>query len=201
MVTNTCVNTFEGDQLDSKNEKATCFYGCGPALVTGTSLGRLQAFDLLNQNQIGETVVDYNHKVMYSDIKGFQNSLLCVDRKGLLFHWLWKYDEKTRQMTFQLKKTFYPPFPDENEEICVKYKSRFPERLVDFNEHIGITNFQDMFCIFDIKKGEIGTWVRTGKTVLCQQVFETSAYWAGSQGTLYHFKREKIRQICGNNRL
>ena len=29
------LNVFEASTLDSKNEKATCFYGCGPALVTG----------------------------------------------------------------------------------------------------------------------------------------------------------------------
>ena len=45
MVQNTRVNTFLGNQLDTKDEKATCFYGCGPALVTGTSLGRLQVLN------------------------------------------------------------------------------------------------------------------------------------------------------------
>ena len=38
-------------------------------------------------------------------------------------------------------------------------------------------------------KGLIGTWVRTSRSVLCQQVFETSAYWAGQGGILYHFKQ------------
>jgi len=189
MVANTRVNTFLGSQLDTQDEKATCFYGCGPALVTGTSFGRLQAFDLISREKIGESTIDHNHKEMFSDIKGFGNSVLCVDWKGLLFHWTWKYDKKRDQMNFELKKSFYPPFPADDGKTSKAYTSRFCERLVDFNEHIAITNCHDMFCIFDINKGTIGTWVRTSRSVLCQQVFETSAYWAGQGGILYHLKQ------------
>ena len=46
-----------------------------------------------------------------------------------------------------------------------------------------------MFCIFDIKNGEIGTWINTTRSVLFQQVFETSAYWGGRDGILYHLKQ------------
>ena len=94
MVENTRVNTFLGNQLDKKDEKATCFYGCGPALVTGTSLGRLQAFDLITSQHIGQSEIDFNHKEMLSDIKGFGNSLLCVDWRG-------KYDT----VSFQIRYT------------------------------------------------------------------------------------------------
>ena len=42
---------------------------------------------------------------------------------------------------------------------------------------------------FDIKNGEIGTWINTTRSVLCQQVIETSAYWGGRDGILYHLKQ------------
>ena len=45
-------------------------------------------------------------------------------------------------MSFQLQKTFYPPFPQDDGKTSQEYKNRFCERLVDFNEHIGITNCQ-----------------------------------------------------------
>ena len=94
-------------------------------------------------------------------------------------------------MTFKFRRSFYPPFPEDSEEIQQKYKTRFCERLVDFNEHIGITNCNDLFCIFDMNKADSGVWIRTSRgSVLCLQVFETSAYWAGQEGILYHFKSD-----------
>ena len=46
-----------------------------------------------------------------------------------------------------------------------------------------------MFCIFDIDKLQVATWVKTTKSVLCLQVFDKSAYWAGPEGILYHWKQ------------
>ena len=82
MVNYTRVSIFEGHLLDSKDEKATCFYGCGPALVTGTSLGRLQAYDLLTRDRIGQSEILSDQSEMFSDIKGklFRASIFpCVN--------------------------------------------------------------------------------------------------------------------------
>ena len=168
------LNVFEGKLLDAENEKATCFYGCGPALVTGTSRGRLQAYDLLTSKRIGET--ELQGYEMLSDVKGYKNSLLCVDWRGLLIQWLWKVQDDGK-MTFKLLRKFKPPLPANNqEELLRKYNSRFPERLVDFNDVIGVTNCNDTFCIFDIKTCQIATWIRNSGNacelynILCLQV-------------------------------
>ena len=168
------LNVFEGKLLDAENEKATCFYGCGPALVTGTSRGRLQAYDLLTSKRIGET--DLQGYEMLSDVKGYKNSLLCVDWRGLLIQWLWNVQDDGK-MTFKLLRKFKPPLPPNNpEELLRKYNSRFPERLVDFNDVIGVTNCNDTFCIFDIKTCQIATWIRNSGNacelynILCLQV-------------------------------
>ena len=188
------LNVFEGRLLDSPDEKATCFYGCGPALVTGTSRGKLQAYDLLTSKRIGQT--DMQGYEMLSDVKGYRNSLLAVDWRGLLIQWLWKISE-SGEMTFILQRKFKPPLPAEDQEdMFRKYNSRFVERLVDFNDLIGVTNCSDAFCIFDIKTCQIATWIRnpdkTGElyNILCLQVYQNSAYWAGSKGILYHMKLE-----------
>ena len=160
------VNIFEAAVLDSKWEKATCFYGCGPALVTGTDKGRLQAFDLLTCQRIGET--EQKQFELLSDVKGYKDSLLCVDWRGLLIQWKWRFENG--KMTFKLMRTFKPAFPENDEEIANKYNARFCERLVDFNDTIGVTNSREVFCIFDIKTCQIATWIRTYKSVLCMQV-------------------------------
>lgn len=196
MVDYSRIQVFEGHVLDSEVEKATCFYGCGPALVTGTSKGRLQAFDLVTRNKIGASPIDPFHNEMLSDIKGYDKSLLCVDWRGRLYQWEWTHAND--QMKFNLKRTFYPPFPSNNDEVIQRYKMRFCERLVDFNDYIGITNCNDMFCIFDIATVKVGTWVKTSRSVLCQQVFERSAYWAGPEGILYHW-RQSIDKDVGVN--
>ena len=182
------INVIEASLLDSDREKTTSFHASGPALITGTSRGRLQAFDLTTSKLLGETTPDPNVDEMVCDIKGFKNRLLSTDWRGLLAMWRWKLSDKG-DIEFLLEKRFYPKFPDDDDRVIQKYKSRFGERLIDFNDYIGVTNCHDMFCIFDVNKQDFATWIKTERSVLCCQVFENSAYWGGPGGRLFHYKQ------------
>lgn len=186
------VNVLKGQILDTEREQSTCFYACGPALVTGTTKGKIKAFDLKTGTSLGEfsnhstntATSSANGGEMICDIKGYKQSLLCTDWRGLLYQWNWS--EVGGKFKLVLKRTFYPPLPENDEAVCEKYKSRFCERLVDYNDEVGVTNCADHFCVFGIEKLEVATWVRTERSVLCCQVFDKSAYWAGPEGIVYH---------------
>lgn len=46
----------------------------------------------------------------------------------------------------------------------------------------------DMFCIFDIKNLSAARWVKTKRVVLCTQVFQNGAYWAGEEGLMFYLE-------------
>lgn len=124
--------------LDTEQEKSNCFYACGPALVTGSTLGKIHAFDLLSSKRLGESNLCHGIN-MICDIKSFGQSLIGIDWRGLIVEWHWEYCKSKQEMNFTVKRTFYPPMGDE-EEISIKYKNRYTERLIDYNDIVGATN-------------------------------------------------------------
>ena len=132
--------------------------------------------------------------------------LYFSDWRGLIAEWRWQYtkdDDGREIIKFALKRSFYPPFPDNEDTIAPKYKSRYSERLIDYNDNVAATNISDMFCIFDIQRLSVSRWILTKKTVLCSQVFHQDVYWAGSEGMLYHFRAptcsSKLEKNVKNN--
>ena len=136
----------------------------------------------------------------------FFSSHIYIDWRGLVAEWRWQYtkDDAGKEIVkFALKRSFYPPFPANEDTIAQKYKTRYSERLIDYNDNVAATNISDMFCIFDIQRLSIARWILTKKTVLCSQVFHQDVYWAGSEGMLYHFRAptcsSKLEKNVKNN--
>ena len=122
-----------------------------------------------------------------------------LDWRGLIAEWRWQYtkdDDGKEIIKFALKRSFYPPFPANEDTIAQKYKTRYSERLLDYNDNVAATNISDMFCIFDIQRLSFARWILTKKTVLCSQVFQQDVYWAGSEGMLFH-----LRAPCSSSKI
>ena len=130
--------------------------------------------------------------------------LYFSDWRGLIAEWRWQYtkdDDGREIIKFALKRSFYPPFPDNEDTIAPKYKSRYSERLIDYNDNVAATNISDMFCIFDIQRLSVSRWILTKKTVLCSQVFQQDVYWAGSEGMLFHLRAPSSSSSSSSSKL
>ena len=187
MANNERINTFTGNILDTEKVKSNCFHACAQAnvLLTGTNNGVINAFDLFNCKPLGKSE-DIRGIDMLCDIKSHGGKVLAIDWRGLIAEF--KINRTDTKIQFPMIRKFYPPWGENvDDEIPHKYKLRFSERLIEFNEFLGFTNCTDMVIIFDIEKLVTARWILTKRAVLCVTLFEKDVYWGGGKGIVNCF--------------
>ena len=197
MSTYRCVNIIGGSILDGVGLKSWCFHAFGETLFCGTNKGQIRVIDLMT----GVVTGTFRHpqnmafRNYICDLKVRGEDLLAIDWIGTVQHWK---VPPNRELIFI--SSFVPASNDA--ATLTQYTSKQTERLIEFNDVIGVTNVRQLFCIWDMKNRErVAEWIATGTYVLCSKVLGRDAFWGEQNGSVhqFHFPKSYAGNMSGNN--
>ena len=119
------------------------------------------------------------------DLKVHGDNVLAVDWLGNMQQWKFL---PNRDLVFV---SSFTPLSNDLATLT-QYTSKQTERLVEFNEFIGVTNVRQLFCIWNVHDvHRVASWISTETYVLCSKVLGHDAFWGEQNGSVHQFQYQE----------
>ena len=142
-------------------------------------------FDLLTGDAIGTFRHPQLPVTYICDVKVQGDDLIAVDWHGNMQQW---------KILPNRDLIFVSSFTPLSNDLATleQYTSEQTERLVEFNNFIGVTNVQKLFCIWNMRDVHcVALWIATESDIHCSKILGHNAFWGEENGSVHQCQYEE----------